>query len=36
VGKPEDLVGTAVDLAAAASDDLTGHLLTVDGGWLAS
>jgi hypothetical protein len=30
------LVGTAVDRAAAASDEVTGHRLTVDGGWLAS
>ena len=36
VGKPADLVGTAVSLASAASDDMTGHILTVDGGWLAS
>ena len=36
VGKPADLVGTAVSLASAASDYMTGHILTVDGGWLAS
>jgi NAD(P)-dependent dehydrogenase (short-subunit alcohol dehydrogenase family) len=36
VGKPEDLMGTAVYLASAASDYMTGHVLTVDGGWLAS
>jgi NAD(P)-dependent dehydrogenase (short-subunit alcohol dehydrogenase family) len=36
VGKPADLQGTAVYLASAASDYITGHILTVDGGWLAS
>jgi NAD(P)-dependent dehydrogenase (short-subunit alcohol dehydrogenase family) len=36
VGTPEDLQGTAVYLASAASDYMTGHILTVDGGWLAS
>jgi NAD(P)-dependent dehydrogenase (short-subunit alcohol dehydrogenase family) len=36
VGKPEDLMGTAVYLASAASDYVTGHILTIDGGWLAS
>ena len=36
VGKPAALAGTAVSLASAASDCRTGHLLTVDGGWLAS
>jgi NAD(P)-dependent dehydrogenase (short-subunit alcohol dehydrogenase family) len=36
VGKPEDLQGTAVYLASAASDYMTGHILTVDGGWLDS
>jgi NAD(P)-dependent dehydrogenase (short-subunit alcohol dehydrogenase family) len=36
VGTPADLQGTAVYLASAASDYMTGHILTVDGGWLAS
>lgn len=36
VGKPPDLQGTAIYLASAASDYMTGHILTVDGGWLAS
>ena len=36
VGKPSDLQGTAVYLASAASDYMTGHILAVDGGWLAS
>lgn len=35
-GTPADLQGTAVYLASAASDYMTGHILTVDGGWLAS
>lgn len=35
VGQPEDLKGTAVFLASAASNHVTGHILTVDGGWLA-
>jgi NAD(P)-dependent dehydrogenase (short-subunit alcohol dehydrogenase family) len=34
-GKPEELVGTAVFLASAASDFMTGQVLYVDGGWLA-
>jgi 2-deoxy-D-gluconate 3-dehydrogenase len=34
-GKPEDLGGAAVFLASAASDYVTGHILAVDGGWLA-
>ena len=36
VGTPADLQGTAIYLASAASDYMTGHILTVDGGWLAS
>jgi NAD(P)-dependent dehydrogenase (short-subunit alcohol dehydrogenase family) len=36
VGQPADLQGTAVYLASAASDYMTGHVLTVDGGWVAS
>jgi 2-deoxy-D-gluconate 3-dehydrogenase len=34
-GRPEDLQGAVVFLASAASDYVHGHLLTVDGGWLA-
>jgi NAD(P)-dependent dehydrogenase (short-subunit alcohol dehydrogenase family) len=35
-GTPADLQGTAIYLASAASDYMTGHILTIDGGWLAS
>ncbi len=34
-GDAEDLAGAAVFLSAAASDYLQGHLLVVDGGWMA-
>ncbi len=34
-GSPEDLGGAAVFLASPASDYVHGHLLVVDGGWLA-
>ena len=34
-GRPEDLVGAAVFLASAASGYVNGHVLAVDGGWLA-
>jgi 2-dehydro-3-deoxy-D-gluconate 5-dehydrogenase len=34
-GQPQDLVGATVFLASAASDYVTGHVLPVDGGWLA-
>ncbi|HET8825892.1 MAG TPA: 2-dehydro-3-deoxy-D-gluconate 5-dehydrogenase KduD [Terriglobales bacterium] len=34
-GVPQDLCGAAVFLASSASDYLHGHLLVVDGGWLA-
>jgi 2-deoxy-D-gluconate 3-dehydrogenase len=34
-GTPRDLAGTAVFLASSASDYVTGHVLVVDGGWLA-
>lgn len=35
-GQPDDLVGAAVFLASKASDFITGQVLYVDGGWLAS
>ena len=35
-GLPEDLAGTAVFLASEASDYITGQIINVDGGWLAS
>ena len=34
-GTPADLAGAAVFLASRASDYLHGHILVVDGGWLA-
>lgn len=34
-GSPADLVGAAIFLASAASDYTNGHILAVDGGWLA-
>jgi 2-deoxy-D-gluconate 3-dehydrogenase len=34
-GEPADLAGTAVFLASAASDYVNGHVLVVDGGWMA-
>ncbi len=34
-GAPEDLAGAAVFLASRASDYVHGHLLVVDGGWMA-
>jgi NAD(P)-dependent dehydrogenase (short-subunit alcohol dehydrogenase family) len=34
-GEPEDLVGAAVFLSSRASDYVSGHSLTVDGGWTA-
>jgi len=35
IGQPEELVGPAVFLASEASSYVTGHILCVDGGWLA-
>ena len=34
-GTPDDLAGAAVFLASPASDYIQGHILAVDGGWLA-
>ena len=34
-GEPEDVCGPAVFLASAASDYVHGHVLVVDGGWMA-
>lgn len=34
-GEAEDLAGAAVFLSSSASDYLQGHILAVDGGWLA-
>lgn len=34
-GEPGDLAGAAVFLSSAASDYLHGHILVVDGGWMA-
>lgn len=34
-GEPDDLAGAIIYLASAASDYVNGHILAVDGGWLA-
>jgi 2-deoxy-D-gluconate 3-dehydrogenase len=34
-GNPSDLGGTAVFLASSASNYVNGHILVVDGGWMA-
>src|SRR3989441_11418389 len=34
-GTPEDMAGAVVFLASPASDYLHGHMIVVDGGWLA-
>ena len=34
-GTPQDVAGAAVFLASSASDYLHGHVLVVDGGWMA-
>ncbi len=35
-GNPEDLIGAVVFLSSSASDFITGQIIYVDGGWLAS
>ena len=34
-GEPEDLAGAVVFLASPAADYVNGHVLVVDGGWMA-
>ncbi|MFC7533862.1 SDR family oxidoreductase [Actinoplanes sp. GCM10030250] len=34
-GRPDDIAGAVVFLASAAADYVNGHVLAVDGGWLA-
>jgi 2-deoxy-D-gluconate 3-dehydrogenase len=34
-GEPQDLAGAALFLCSSASDYVHGHVLVVDGGWLA-
>jgi 2-deoxy-D-gluconate 3-dehydrogenase len=34
-GEPHDLAGSAVFLCSPASDYVHGHVLVVDGGWMA-
>jgi 2-deoxy-D-gluconate 3-dehydrogenase len=34
-GDPKDIAGAAVFLASPAADYVSGHILAVDGGWLA-
>ena len=34
-GRPDELIGTAIFLASAASDYVNGQIIYVDGGWLS-
>jgi 2-dehydro-3-deoxy-D-gluconate 5-dehydrogenase len=34
-GEPDDITGAAIFLASSAGDYVNGHILTVDGGWMA-
>jgi 2-deoxy-D-gluconate 3-dehydrogenase len=34
-GRPEDVAGAAVFLSSSAADYVNGHVLVVDGGWMA-
>lgn len=36
LGKPEDIAGSVIFLASAASDYITGQVLIVDGGWISA
>jgi len=35
LGEPTDIAGAAIFLCSSASDYVHGHVLAVDGGWLA-
>jgi NAD(P)-dependent dehydrogenase (short-subunit alcohol dehydrogenase family) len=35
LGKPSEVVGAAIYLASDAASYVTGHMLNIDGGWLA-
>jgi NAD(P)-dependent dehydrogenase (short-subunit alcohol dehydrogenase family) len=36
LGRPEDIAGSVIFLASAASDYITGQVLIVDGGWISA